>query len=122
MSAPRWSRIRSRPARRRSHRFWRAATRELRDEISSAISPSLGLTGYKMTCKGVRPRPLGSRCDVVKDSYFLSSITRARVSVVPIFSVLCDPGSDQVVWPDLSSRSSVLPSANVYFVFPAVME
>jgi hypothetical protein len=34
---PRWSRIRSRPARRRSQRFWSAATRELRLEISSAM-------------------------------------------------------------------------------------
>src|SRR5450759_4282558 len=32
-----WSRIRSRPARGRSHRFWRAATRELRLLISRAM-------------------------------------------------------------------------------------
>ena len=55
-------------------------------------------------------------------SYFLSSTTRARLSVVPVFSVLCDMASDQTAWPALSSRSSVLPSAKVYFAFAAARE
>jgi hypothetical protein len=40
MSAPRWSGIRSRPARGRSQRFCSAATRELRRLISRAIVPA----------------------------------------------------------------------------------